>query len=101
MQDDQLKKKKEVVRKYPGENKTWVFLCGGGEKKTNKKHGLTFAPSSTSTLQTPLHLLVLLLLLLQQLVDLPLGHGRVLGDDAVPVQAGQQQQDGHWGQTAG
>ncbi len=40
-------------------------------------------------------LLVLLLLLFDQFVDLPLGHGCVLGDDAVLVQAGQQQQDTH------
>lgn len=39
--------------------------------------------------------LVLLLLLFEQLVDLPLGHGRVLADDAVLVQAGQQQQESH------
>lgn len=39
--------------------------------------------------------LVLLLLLFEQLVDLPLGHGRVLADDAVLVQAGQQQQETH------
>lgn len=41
------------------------------------------------------HLLVLLLLLLHQLVDLPLGHAGVLRDDAVLVQAGQQQQEAH------
>ena len=38
----------------------------------------------------------LLLLLLERLVDLPLSHGRVLGDDAVLVHAGQQQQEAHW-----
>lgn len=41
------------------------------------------------------HLLVLLLLLLHQFVDLPLGHAGVLRDDAVLVQAGQQQQEAH------
>lgn len=41
--------------------------------------------------------LVLLLLLFEQFVDLPLGHGRVLADDAVLVQAGQQQQETHCG----
>lgn len=42
-------------------------------------------------------LLVLLLLLFEQFVNLPLGHGRVLGDDAVLVQARQQQQEAHCG----
>lgn len=37
-------------------------------------------------------LLVLLLLLLKQFVELPLGHAGILGDDAVLVQARQQQQ---------
>lgn len=50
--------------------------------------------------ETPLfiqmsRLLVLLLLLLEQFVDLPLDHGSVLCDDAVLVQAGQQQQEVH------
>lgn len=42
-------------------------------------------------------LLVLLLLLFEQFVELPLGHGCVLGDDAVLVQARQQQQEAHCG----
>lgn len=41
------------------------------------------------------HLLVLLLLLFEEFVDLPLGHAGVLGDDAMLVQAGQQQQEAH------
>lgn len=44
-----------------------------------------------------LRLLVLLLLLFEQLVDLPLGHGRVLWDDAVLVHARQKQQKAHCG----
>lgn len=43
----------------------------------------------------PPPLLVLLLLVLQQLVDLPLGHGGVLGDETMLVQAWQQQQETH------
>lgn len=42
-------------------------------------------------------LLVLLLLLFEQFVELPLGHGCVLGDDAMLVQARQQQQEAHCG----
>lgn len=44
-----------------------------------------------------LRLLVLLLLLFEQLVDLPLGHGRVLWDEAVLVHARQEQQEAHCG----
>lgn len=51
--------------------------------------------SSFRDFPSHLHLLVLLLLLFEQFVDLPLGHGCVLGDDAVLVQAGQQQQETH------
>lgn len=42
-------------------------------------------------------LFVLLLLLFEQFVNLSLGHGRVLGDDTMLVQARQQQQETHCG----
>lgn len=47
------------------------------------------------------HLLVLLLLLFQQLVDLPLGHGGVLCDDAVLVHTRQKQQEADCGDREG
>ena len=96
-------------------------MCGNKRKKRKKKEKVSCSVaeteeaggrhfcSKTSSFQLcvlvcfseipPLcphfHLLVLLLLLFEQFVDLPLDHGGVLGDDAMLVEARQQQQEAH------
>lgn len=92
------------------QNKNVTFLWG----RKLKALLLQLLPSSTflpsfldggETFQTlPLHLctsssLILLLLLFEQFVDLPLGHGRVFADDAMLVQSRQQKQETHCGTT--
>lgn len=70
------------------------FLGGGGGGGESFRLSLC---TSSSTSFSHSSSLVLLLLLFEQFVDLPLGHGRVLADDAMLVQAGQQQQEAHCG----
>lgn len=78
-------------------------MKGGGAsrsgRRARRRRLSSSSPSQTTSFNFPWRsappLLVLLLLLFEQLVDLPLGHGGVLGDDAVLVEAGQQQQKAH------
>ena len=58
-------------------------------------HFVSYSSFRDSPLRPLFRSLVLLLLLFEQLVYLPLGHGGVLRDDAVLVEAGQQQQEVH------
>lgn len=78
---------------FCSETNFWFFCCFLSFLQTF--FSLDFPGLSAPVCTLPL--LVLLLLLLEQFVDLPLGHGRVLGDDAVLVQARQQQQKVHCG----
>lgn len=96
-----LKKKKKVGNENKLPNCGWNFKTCIFIRYTKpwNSDGFSIQTSISSWFITEipqcLHLLILLLLLFEQLVDLPLGHGCVLWDDAVLVHARQKQQKAH------
>lgn len=83
-----------------GNFKTCIFLCCRKPRSSDGSILFSKHPCHNSPLSA-FPLLVLLLLLFEQLVDLPLGHGGVLCDDAVLVHTRQKQQKAHCGKEEG